>query len=506
MPVVTKADILSGLRALGLGAGDILVVHSALSSFGRVEGGAKTVVDALLELVGPEGTVVMPTLVGQSPYDFRTSPSRMGAISEEFRLRPEARRSLNPCVPAAAIGPKADAFTARHHLAESPYFDSPYDLAAKAGGYVLLLGVDQDRNTTLHVAEALIHAPYLQDVAVPYVDRDGKVQTYAGRWAAGPHRDFIGIEPALRRAGLIRCGGIGACVARLMKGQDLLDFCVAELRKDPAFFLTKNEGYYDGVMQRGRIRAAQLAAKESFRLLVRTGHAGQTLEETLTQAERAGAAGLELDLLNGVDAAGLIPERAAVTPHLPYSAEEFAALLRRIEKRRLKVSVVRCVSHTEAAFAAILAAGQALKAEAILCPLTGSPAFLQARVRTARAAGLDILFENIAISSKAAAELLDGLPDAGLAFNPAQFAAAGELPFLQSYRLVKKRIRYLAIADSYPLGVPALPGAGTGEVKELISILRCGSFDGYFSLGAGPHSALPFAEVTDAFYRLLEAC
>jgi hypothetical protein len=69
--------------------------------------------------------------------------------------------SLNPCVPAAAFGPRAREFTAGHHKAVSPYIGSPYDLAASAGGYVLLLGVDQDRNTTLHCAEAAAQAPYL---------------------------------------------------------------------------------------------------------------------------------------------------------------------------------------------------------------------------------------------------------------------------------------------------------------------------------------------------------
>ena len=287
----------------------------------------------------------------------------------------------------------------------------------------------------------------------------------------------------------------------------MIDFCLAELKKDPALFLTSNDGYYDGPMQRGKIRAARLAAEESFRLIVRTGSAGANLEEVLRQAERAGATGLEVDLLDGRDAAGWIPEKAAVMPKTAYDKQEFAALLRRIRARGLKVSIVRCLDVTGDGFERALAAAKALEAEALVAPLTGSPVLLASRARLAEKAGLKMLFENVAIASAAAAELLKPLAgQAWLAFNPANFAAAGEMPFLQSFRAVKKFIRYLAITDMYPLGVAALPGTGAGEVKELLSILRCSRFDGYISLGAAPGSGLRQADMTDAFYRLLDAC
>lgn len=506
MPAVTRAAIVKELRRLGLRPGDIVMVHSALSAFGKVAGGAKTVVDALLETVGPEGTLLMPSLVAARPYNFRATPSAMGAITENFRRRPGVRRSLNPCVPACAFGPRAEEFLKGHHTAECPYIGSPYDLAARAGGYVLLLGVDQDRNTTLHCAEALANLPYLTGGAVPYVDETGKTQTYKYVLGAGPHRDFIGVDALLREAGILKLGRIGNCVARLMKGQETLDLLVRELKKNPALFLTKNEGYFDGIMQRGRIRASQLAA-ESFKLIVRSSSAGVTLEEVLWHAQRAGAVGIEFDLVNGLDAAGHVPEKAAVYPNTTYTAEELAALRARIEKRGLRVCVVRCVSLANSAYEGYLRAAKALGAEAVLHPLTGSPALLKERAAQARKAGLNVLFENVSIPSKAAAELMDKLAPAGFAFNPANFAAAGELPFLQSYKShVKKHIGYLAVNDMRPLGVPCLPGAGNGEVKELISILRCSSFSGYFSIGHAFGGGLDFAQATDAFYGLMAGC
>jgi len=72
-PVVRRQMIGDGLRALGLGAGDLVVVHSSLSSFGWVDGGADAVIDALLAAVAPGGTVVMPTLTF-GPYTPENPP------------------------------------------------------------------------------------------------------------------------------------------------------------------------------------------------------------------------------------------------------------------------------------------------------------------------------------------------------------------------------------------------------------------------------------------------
>jgi len=114
---VSKEDIKSGLRQLGLKPGALVMVHSSLSSFGYVEGGAETVINALLETVGPEGTVMVPTYsinrrrldTGEEeflPYDAEKTPVWTGTIPETFRKRTEAIRSANSTHSLAAIGPK----------------------------------------------------------------------------------------------------------------------------------------------------------------------------------------------------------------------------------------------------------------------------------------------------------------------------------------------------------------------------------------------------------------
>ena len=114
---MTKQGIRKGLTDVGLKVGDVVLVHSSLSAFGYVEGGADTVIDALLETVGPEGTVVVPTFTW-GPFhaaekvilDLVNTPVKdeVGIIPEAFRKRPEAKRSTHICHSVAAIGPHSD--------------------------------------------------------------------------------------------------------------------------------------------------------------------------------------------------------------------------------------------------------------------------------------------------------------------------------------------------------------------------------------------------------------
>ncbi|MDO8685686.1 MAG: AAC(3) family N-acetyltransferase [Clostridiales bacterium] len=118
--MVKKQDILLSLDLMDIKKGDILLVHSALSSIGYVDGGADTVIDALLESVGEEGTVVMSTLTGWlEPFDADKTPSAVGKITEKFRLRENAYRSLHPVHSVAAIGKHAEYITAGHDECET---------------------------------------------------------------------------------------------------------------------------------------------------------------------------------------------------------------------------------------------------------------------------------------------------------------------------------------------------------------------------------------------------
>jgi len=147
---MNKADIKKCLSEFGLKNGDVVIVHSSLASIGHVEGGADTLIDAFLETIGNEGTLVAPVF------------GNLGIFTHTLKKRPEAFVSDCPLGTVAAVGADAEFICRDHWKADTVHGnDSPYLKIAGLGGYVCLLGVDQDRNTTLHSVEALLELSYL---------------------------------------------------------------------------------------------------------------------------------------------------------------------------------------------------------------------------------------------------------------------------------------------------------------------------------------------------------
>jgi aminoglycoside 3-N-acetyltransferase len=236
--VVRKADLVQGLAALGIGAGDTLLLHSALSSLGQVEGGAPTVVEAFLAVLGPAGTLVVPTLPDVSkPFAAESSPSAVGQLTEAVRQWRGAVRSRHPTHAVAAIGAQARHLTDGHELTLPCGHDSPYGKLGGLRGWVLLLGVDQDRNTTWHVAETIADVAYLQTMTVQIAQADGSVREATLPKSPWGHRAFIGLDRRLRETGLVRVGRVGSAVARLMRADEMIAWGVERLREDPAAFL-----------------------------------------------------------------------------------------------------------------------------------------------------------------------------------------------------------------------------------------------------------------------------
>jgi aminoglycoside N3'-acetyltransferase len=252
--VVIKEDIVRDLRALGLKEGDIVGVHSSLSSFGHVEGGADAVIDALLEVVGKEGTIVMPThsrnlervelspeeeaagvlwLYRILPYDPERTPCTTGVIPETFRKRPGAVRSLHPVFSIAAIGPKAE------EIVRAGDKDSlgGWKIICDLDGYVLLLGVDLGVCTAMHLAERIVELPerILAKITPPgwFVEKYPKDEW---EWDIGPYPNFAKLEPICKERGIMRITVIGEATVKLLKLRELIDLYAQELRKNPELF------------------------------------------------------------------------------------------------------------------------------------------------------------------------------------------------------------------------------------------------------------------------------
>jgi aminoglycoside 3-N-acetyltransferase len=163
---------------LGLGAGDTVIVHTALSRLGWVPGGAAGVVAALVDVVTEAGTLVMPTqtphlsdpanwenppvpeswweaIRNETPaFDPQVTPSRgMGVVPECFRTLPGALRSAHPQVSFAAWGSEAQDILDGHHAGDAFGESSPLAALYARDARVLLLGCGYESCTALHLAE-----------------------------------------------------------------------------------------------------------------------------------------------------------------------------------------------------------------------------------------------------------------------------------------------------------------------------------------------------------------
>jgi len=254
---ITRADIAAGFRALGVRPGDIVLMHSSLSAFGRVDGGADAVIDGALDALAPEGTLVVPTLTGHADlrpenpphFDLRTQPCWTGLIPETLRQRAEAIRSIHPTHSCAAIGAQAEELTRDHYRSPTPCgLTSPYFRVAAAGGRIAMVGCALNVCTTCHTVEELANLDYVCQPEVAYgscIGRDGRrIETPCRLHSyAGPDRDFPVLEPILLERGLMRIGTVGACAVRLIDAMGLIETALDKLRFDPLFLTVKRKGY-----------------------------------------------------------------------------------------------------------------------------------------------------------------------------------------------------------------------------------------------------------------------
>ena len=243
MRTITREDILLTLDLLGIVPGDTILMHSALTAIGPVEGGADTVIDAFLDAVGPEGTLVMSSLTGWSaPFDAATTPTGVGYIAETFRRRPGTLRSLHPVHSVTAAGKTAAYITEGHENCPTGCGEgTPYLKIRDLGGKIVLLGVDEDRNTSLHCLEELTDASYLVTLDIPAPTYLPGTEKFTLTKFPPGHRDFKGTTPAMRRDGIVREVPLGRAVVRCMEMQKLFSWGLENLARDPFFFLCDNE-------------------------------------------------------------------------------------------------------------------------------------------------------------------------------------------------------------------------------------------------------------------------
>ncbi|MGI6336529.1 MAG: AAC(3) family N-acetyltransferase [Eubacteriales bacterium] len=257
MRTITRSDIHLTLSLLDVVPGDTILMHSALTAVGPIEGGADALIDAILEALGSDGTLVMSSLTGWSaPFDPDKTPSGVGYLSEVFRKRPGVLRSLHPVHSVIAFGKNAAYITADHDICETGCGEgSPYTKVRDLGGKIVLLGVDQDRNTSLHCLEVFTDAPYLVTLDIPAPVYSKAEKFTLTKFPPG-HRNFKAAMSDMRRDGIIREAVLGRAVVRSMVMRELFDWGMKKLAADPFYFLCGNPSCDFCTKARADIRSA----------------------------------------------------------------------------------------------------------------------------------------------------------------------------------------------------------------------------------------------------------
>ena len=255
-PPRTRASLRADLAALGVRPGSVVIVHSSVRALGWVAGGPVAVVQALRDVLGPDGTLVVPThtpgnsdpAVWRNPpvpeswwptirdempaFDPALTPSQwMGSVPELVRTWPGARRSDHPHVSFAALGPAADQIVRDHRLDSMLGERSPLARVYALGGDVLLLGVNHGSNTSLHLAEYRVPHPQTAPLGAAVLTRaggrSGRVRTWVW-WddVAVDESDFEVLGADLDASGIVRVGQVGSARCRLMPQRAAVDFAV----------------------------------------------------------------------------------------------------------------------------------------------------------------------------------------------------------------------------------------------------------------------------------------
>lgn len=249
-PVVTRDDIHDGVRALGIGPGDVLMAHASLSAFGWVEGGADAVIDGLLDALGPAGTLVLPTFTWRAfhaearvTFDVANTPCETGRIPETFRKRPGVSRSVHVCHSVAALGPAVPEVLGDGVSSFGP--GSTFDALLRRNAWVLMLGVSFQSCTALHAVEEFVGVPYrahrdyegstvilpdgsrMPSRAIEYLRQDRSAN------------DFAKVADILRQSGVLTEARIGRALCMAVRIRNLFRTVRPRLEADPRFLSRK---------------------------------------------------------------------------------------------------------------------------------------------------------------------------------------------------------------------------------------------------------------------------
>ena len=259
--VVSKETLMKALKYVGLSQNMNVEVHASLSSLGYVTGGARTIVDVLMEMITEGGTILMPTQTmdntdpstwvnppaspniwndirdSMPAYNSQTSDlCGMGAVAENFRHRSGVLSSSHPTASFAAWGRYARVLCNRQSLHFPLAEESPIARLYELKGHVLLIGVDLTKATCLHLAEYRTECrPIIVQSACTLIDGRRGWKKYLDLDVDSD--DFEKLRPELDRMNVIRETVLNGCRIQLFPVTAAVDAANAFFEKNVVYDL-----------------------------------------------------------------------------------------------------------------------------------------------------------------------------------------------------------------------------------------------------------------------------
>jgi len=242
--MLTLNELKKGFSDLGLQAGDIVLVHSSYKSLGPVEGGPQTVVDALLDVLAPAGTLIMPTFNFNfnqgEPWDVLKTPSHMGVLTEIVRLNAESRRVFHPFYSFAILGKLQDDLT-RLRYKDSYGKDSIFMRLRELDAKIMIIGLSYTHSLTfMHHIEQMegVDYRYIKAFTGMITDENGK--TYEDTFTMlvrdidrGVQTEVDPMGAVMEQRGIVKIRTIGMAQVKLMKANEVYNLVSQEMKKDP---------------------------------------------------------------------------------------------------------------------------------------------------------------------------------------------------------------------------------------------------------------------------------
>ncbi|WP_010419141.1 AAC(3) family N-acetyltransferase [Anaerophaga thermohalophila] len=241
----TKEQLIEDIKKLGIEQGSLLHLKISLKSIGWIDGGASTLVDAFLDVVGPGGTIVGDGIVDTYPLPLsetnakkisnEKSPANTGAVVNAMIQHPGMVRSQHPVRKFVAIGKLAHNIIDNHTY--KSYADAVLEDLAARGALNISVGKNVNWGTTIHVAQknaGLIKKP--EKKGINFIDENGNIQLCKVNWQGGCTRGYKKFHPFYQNAGIVTEGKIGNAICHVTPMDQTLKIDTEIMKENPDFF------------------------------------------------------------------------------------------------------------------------------------------------------------------------------------------------------------------------------------------------------------------------------